>query len=168
MSGQKSLLSRVQEPVFLWNPCWELCYKQTSVLLKDSRVIFSIPLEQLCVQRHFSNFSFPLITMCVAANTEGNVRKAEGKSKLPCLARHSPFGSVSTTDCCSAVTGFCSSKYLLCSSYFLVLVEFMSPCISDKCKLSLRLSRKARISNPGMSYVFKSREKEKWICPTFN
>lgn len=45
---------------------------------QDSRVVFSIPLEQLCVQRHFSIFFFPLIAICVVANTEGNVRKTEG------------------------------------------------------------------------------------------
>lgn len=65
----------------------------------QKRVVFSIPLDQLYVQRHFRNFSFPLPAVCVVANTEGNVRKTEGKSLLPCLAWHSPFGSVSTTDC---------------------------------------------------------------------
>lgn len=66
---------------------------------QDSRVVFSVPLERLRVQRHFSIFFFLLIAICVVANTEGNVRKTEGKSRLPCLAWHSPFGSVSTTDC---------------------------------------------------------------------
>lgn len=62
VSGQRSQLSRIQEPVFLWNPCWELCFKQTSVLLKDSREWFSASLWISCMCRGISGI-FPFLCL---------------------------------------------------------------------------------------------------------